>query len=87
MIANPDREPRKPTRRELLRPLELVALAAVIGVFGGGVALISTRQIGLAGVAFGIAFVVALVVVAMFALTHKPDNAEIVEIDEHDHGH
>jgi len=85
MITDP--EPRKPNRRELLRPVELIALAAVMALFVGVVTLITTRQILLAGMSFGIAFVVVLVVIAMFALTHKPDNAEIVEIDEQDRGH
>ncbi len=81
------REPRKSMRREVLRPFELVLLAALVGAFAGGVILISTRQFVLAVVGFGIAFIVTLVVVALFALTHKPDDAEILEIDERDHGH
>lgn len=61
-----------PTLRERLRPLELVGLAAVMGVFAGGVVLLATRELTLTLIFAGISFIVALLVLAMFALTTHP---------------
>jgi len=61
-------EPRKPTRQERLRPLELIGLSAVFAVFTGLVVLLSTRELTLAAIFFGAAFVVAIVVIAMLGL-------------------
>lgn len=65
---------RTPSRRELLRPLELIAFAAGLGVFTGLVVLISVRSWTMGGIGFGVAFIVGLVGLAMFALTTKNDD-------------
>ena len=57
-----------PSWRQRLRPLELVGMAAVLGVFAGGIALVGSRSIEIAGILAGIAFIVALLVLAMLAL-------------------
>ncbi|WP_375387430.1 hypothetical protein [uncultured Amnibacterium sp.] len=57
-----------PTRRERLKPLELVAMAGVLAVFTGGIALAATRELDLAAVFAGVAFIAALLVLAMLAL-------------------
>lgn len=57
-----------PSWRERLKPLELVAMAAVLGVFAGGIALVGSRSIEVAGILAGIAFIAALLVLAMLAL-------------------
>jgi hypothetical protein len=57
-----------PPRRDRLRPLELLALAAGLGVFVGLVVFMGTREWTLAAIFFGVAFIVALVVLAMLAL-------------------
>ena len=78
--------PRKPSRSEVLRPLELVGLAGVMAIFLGLVVLMSTREPLLALVGFGITFIVALVVIAMLVLNMKPNDAEKTDIDEQDKG-
>ncbi|MDY7529690.1 MULTISPECIES: hypothetical protein [Cryobacterium] len=78
--------PRKPSRSEVLKPLELVGLAGVMALFLGLVVLMSTREPLLALVGFGIAFIVVLVVIAMLVLNIKPNDAEKTDIDEQDKG-
>lgn len=58
----------RPSRRQRLKPLELVAMAAMLGVFSGGIALLGSRSIDVALVLAGIAFIAALLVLAMLAL-------------------
>jgi hypothetical protein len=58
----------RPSLRERMKPLELVGMAAVLGVFAGVIALIGTRSIELASILAGIAFIAALLVLAMLSL-------------------
>jgi hypothetical protein len=74
----------QPSKKDRLRPVELLVLAAIMGVFTGLVVLMASREWLLAVVFFGVAFIVALVVLAMFALTFKPNEAERHEIEEAD---
>ncbi|ARJ07063.1 hypothetical protein GCM10010988_24180 [Cnuibacter physcomitrellae] len=73
-----------PSRRDRLRPVELLVLSAVMAAFVGLVVLMSTRELSLAGIFAGVAFIVTLVVIAMFALTFKPNETERHEIDDDD---
>ena len=73
---------RTPSLREQLRPVELLGIAAVIGVFVGLVVLLSSREPLLAVIMFGIAFIVVLVVLALFVLGLKPDGAEKEDLAE-----
>lgn len=82
--------PNGPSRRDRLRPLEFLIIAAVVAVFVGLVVLGTTRQLLLAIIFFGIAFIVTLVTIAMLALAVKPDDAEKLDMrqqDEQDRGH
>jgi hypothetical protein len=74
-----------PSRKDRLRPLELVGMAAVIAIFIGVVVLGSTRQLMLSLIFFGVAFIVSLVFIAMLSLAVKPNEAEITDLDEQDH--
>ncbi|MGK9148518.1 hypothetical protein KXS11_12900 [Plantibacter flavus] len=74
----------KPNRDDLLRPIELLVLSGVMGVFTGLVVLMSTREIVLGLIGFGIAFIASLVVLAMLALAVKPDFQEKLDLDEQD---
>lgn len=73
----------RPTRRERFRPLELVGLAAVLGVFAGVVALLATRDPRLAVILAGIAFIAGLLVLAMLALAAgdpgEPDDRPVLD--------
>jgi hypothetical protein len=74
----------KPSLRERLRPLELLVISAVLGVFAGLVVLMATREVVLALVFLGIAFIVSLVVLAMLALTMAPTGDERSDLAEQD---
>lgn len=74
----------KPSRQDRLKPFELVIMAAVIAVFIGLVVLLSSRDLQLAVIFFGISFVVSLVVIAMLALAVKPGVAEKLDLREQD---
>lgn len=74
----------KPNRDDVLRPIELLVLSGVMGVFTGLVVLMSTREIVLALIGLGIAFIASLVVLAMLALAVKPDFQEKLDLDEQD---
>jgi len=73
---------RTPSLREQLRPVELLGIAAVIGVFVGLVSLLASREWILALIMFGIAFIVVLVVLALFVLGLKPDGEEKADLAE-----
>ena len=72
----------QPSRRDRLKPVELLVLSAVMSLFVGLVVLLSTREPILAAIFFGVAFIVSLVILAMFSLSIKPNDAEQHEIDD-----
>ena len=74
----------QPSRRDRFLPAELLGISAGLGVFVGIIVLIATREFILAGVALGIAFIVSLVLMALFALAFKPTAAEVEDIHEQD---
>lgn len=63
----------EPSARITLRPSELVALAALVAVFIGLITLMVTRDLLIALIAFGGAFVLDLVVLAMLLLAITPN--------------
>ncbi len=58
----------KPSRAERFRPAELIGLSFAVGLFAGLVVLLTARDLGLAVIFLGVAFIVALVAFAMLAL-------------------
>lgn len=79
--------PDQPSRREILKPIELLLFAAVAGIFMGLIVLMSTRDIAFAFIGLGVAFIVTLVGIAMFSLSVKPGDLEKKDIDEQNSGH
>jgi hypothetical protein len=73
-----------PTMRDRLRPAELLGLSAVFGGFAGLVVLMVTRDIVLALIFFGIAFIFSVVVIAMLVLAMKPNAEEKTDLAEQD---
>ncbi len=73
-----------PSRRDRLRPVELVGLAVVIGAFTGAIVLMSTRSPLESVVWAGTAFIASLVITAMLVLATKPKSDEIADIQELD---
>ncbi|MEO7007223.1 MAG: hypothetical protein ABI275_01980 [Terrimesophilobacter sp.] len=73
-----------PTMRDRMRPAELLGLSAVFGAFAGLVVLMTTRDIILALIFFGVAFILSVVVIAMLVLAMKPNLGEQSELAERD---
>ncbi|WP_183086267.1 hypothetical protein [Mycetocola tolaasinivorans] len=71
---------RVPTRREILRPVELLVIALIFGVFTGLIALMGSREPMLGLILGGVAFIVGLIGIAMFSLAIKPDDFEARDI-------
>ena len=74
----------EPSRRDRTRPAELLLISAGLAVFIALIVLMSTRQWILAVIFGGVAFIVALVVLAMLVLAIRPDGAEKLDLDEQD---
>ena len=72
----------QPSRKDRFLPTELLAISAALGVFVGLIVLVATRQFILAGVSLGVAFIVSLVLMALFALAFKPSAAEVSDLEE-----
>ena len=73
-----------PSLRDRLRPLELLSLSAIIGAFTGLVILLTTREWWLAGIGFGVAFILSVMLIALLALSAKPNADELHDLDEQD---
>jgi 1,4-dihydroxy-2-naphthoate octaprenyltransferase len=76
-----------PDKRARTRPIELVGVAGVLALFGGLVVLMSTRDLILAGIAFGVAFIVTLVVLAILVLVVNPVEDARKGDDDEPQGH
>lgn len=74
----------QPTRREILKPAELVGGAGIAAIFVGLVVLLSTREWILTAVFAGISFIVVLMVLALFAMGSKKDAEETADIERQD---
>ncbi|MET1044501.1 MAG: hypothetical protein ABWX59_10350 [Microbacteriaceae bacterium] len=75
----------QPSRKDRMRPAELVGFSAVLALFAGIIVLLSTRELGLAVIFFGIAFIVSLLVVAMLLLAMKPNKDDTPRHDTSGH--
>ena len=77
----------KPTKRERLKPFELVGIAGLLGLFTGLTVLMSSRDLILSATWFGLTFIIAVVVLAMFVLAAKPNKNELLDIEEQNSAH
>ncbi|MGW4929170.1 hypothetical protein ACWEOH_08465 [Agromyces sp. NPDC004153] len=78
----------KPSRRDMLRPVEYVGGSAIAAIFTGVITLVVTRDVTLALIATGGVFIIVLVALALFALAVKPDALESAELrDDEAHRH
>lgn len=79
----PEPQPEVPSRRDRLRPLELVGFSGVLAVFAALVVLLVLRtnegvpDFAKAGIAAGIVFIVALLTVALIGLGMKPSDEDV----------
>jgi hypothetical protein len=76
----------EPNRRDRFRPAELIGLSAIIAAFGGVVTLMSTRDLVLALIFFGIIFILTLMTIALLVMAIKPDKAEEQDLEEQNRG-
>jgi CHASE2 domain-containing sensor protein len=77
-------------RKDRMRPAELLAIAAGLAAFVGVIVALSTRpgdaQAWTVVIVFtGVAFIGALVMLAMLALSFKPNRDELQDLDDQDH--
>ena len=87
MTDNKAPEGRKPSFRDRMRPVEFLGIAGVLSIFVFLIVLMATREPILALIFFGVAFIVTLVVVALFVLGMKPDDEEQRDLAEQNHEH
>lgn len=73
-----------PQRRDRTKPVELLAISAVLAIFVGVVVLMSTRQWELALIFMGVAFIFSIVGLAMLSLAVGPDKDEKLDLREQD---
>lgn len=77
MTHEEQHQPITPSKKDRLRPAELLGLSAVLSVFATLIILMATRDIQLALICFAIAFIVCLVVFALAGLGMKPNPEDI----------
>lgn len=68
-------------RKALLKPFQLLGIAAGLGLFAGLIILLTIRRIDVALIGAGGIFVVATVVLAMLVLSYKPNPDVPVYLD------
>lgn len=75
--------PNQPSRKDRLRPLELVGFSGVLAVFAGLVVLLVLRtgdgvpDFGRAGIVAGVVFIVSLMMVSLLGLGAKPSEEDV----------
>jgi hypothetical protein len=74
-----------PSRKDRLRPLELLVLSGIVAIFTGVVVTASTRDLALGAIFLGVGFILTLMTLAMLALSVKVDDAEQTDLDEQNH--
>ena len=72
------------SRRDRMRPFELVGVALIVGIFIGLVVLMSTRDLTVSAIWLGVGFIAMLVISATVVLMIKPRKAELADIEELD---
>lgn len=72
------------SRRDRMRPFELIGLALIVGIFTGLVVLMSARDLTVAAVWLGVGFIGMLVISATVVLMMKPRKDELADIEELD---
>jgi hypothetical protein len=70
------------SRRDRMRPFEVIGLAVIVGAFTGIIALVSTRNLTLAAIWLGVAFIAMLVLSATILLMIQPRKRELADIEE-----
>ncbi|QEE60141.1 hypothetical protein FVA74_00140 [Salinibacterium sp. dk2585] len=74
----------QPSRKDVMRPYEYLAIAAVLALFSGIVALATTRDPIVAIIGFGAVFILTLMTLALLAMAIKPDEKELSDLEDQD---
>ncbi|HEU0256250.1 MAG TPA: hypothetical protein VFQ96_00255 [Microbacteriaceae bacterium] len=74
----------EPTRRDRLRPVELVGFSAILAVFTAIIVLAATREWWLTGISLAVSFIIVLVIVALLSMSFQPKADEVEELEEQD---
>ena len=72
------------SRRDRMRPFELIGVALIVGIFIGLVVLMSTRDLTVSAIWLGVGFIGMLVISATVVLMIKPRKDELADIEELD---
>jgi hypothetical protein len=72
----------QPSRKDIMRPYEYLAIAGGIALFSGLIALMTTRDPIIAIIGFGAVFIIALMTLALLALAMKPDDKELSDLED-----
>lgn len=73
-----DQEPQiNPSRKDKLRPAELLGFSGVLAIFATLIVLMTTKDIQFALIVLALVFIVVLVVVALVGLGMKPNPEDI----------
>ncbi|MFO7689538.1 MAG: hypothetical protein R6W83_03145 [Cryobacterium sp.] len=72
----------QPSRSDRLKPLELIGISAVMALFVGLTILLTTRDVILSSIGFGVTFILALVTIAMLVMSIKPNASERDDLEE-----
>ncbi|HEU4466473.1 MAG TPA: ABC transporter ATP-binding protein [Agromyces sp.] len=75
-MTQPPGDDFRPSRRDVLRPAEYVGGAAIAAVFTALIVLMSTRDWTITLITAGGTFIVVLMVLALLAMTIKPNPGE-----------
>lgn len=68
-------------RTALLKPFQLLGIAAGLGLFAGAIVMLTIRRLDLALIGAGAIFIVATVVLAMLVLSYQPNPDVPVYLD------
>lgn len=74
--------PIQPTRRQQLKPFEYLSFAGVAGIFVGLVVMLTVRDVVLALIFFGVAFIGTLLITATLMLAIKPKGRNAANLDK-----
>lgn len=76
-----------PSRKDRIRPVELLSLSGAMAVFSGLIVLMATRDLVITFIVLALVFIVVLIVLAMLTLASRPTGAEQIDIDEQNSTH
>ena len=76
-----------PSKKDRIRPTELLLLSGGMALFSGLIVLMSTRDVVVALILLAITFIVAVVSLAMLTLASRPTGSEQLDIDKQNSTH